>query len=148
MLACGSSARDSISSSRSANADWFVDRAADAGLRFIHFNGMSGGHYFPEVMPPGVGLFDFDNDGGLDVSAVQGPMLAAGKPVDQAISKPTGPAGGRLFRNDVTANADGTRTLHFVDVTDRSGIHATEYGIGVAAGDMDNDGWVDLYLKI
>jgi enediyne biosynthesis protein E4 len=146
MLACGSSARDSISSSRSSNADWFVDRAADAGLRFIHFNGMSGAHYFPEVMPPGVGLFDFDNDGDLDVFAVQGRMLGAGKTVDQAISKPTGPAGGRLFRNDVTANADGTRTLHFVDVTDRSGIHATEYGIGVAAGDMDNDGWVDLYL--
>ena len=51
---------------------------------------------------------------------------------------------GRLYRNDLRVNADGTRTLRFTDVTDASGIDARSYGMGVAAGDFDNDGWVDL----
>src|SRR5689334_20249084 len=59
--------------------DWFVDRAEAAGLRFTHFNGGSGEFYYPEVLPPGVALFDYDNDGDLDVFAVQGQMLG-GKP--------------------------------------------------------------------
>ena len=53
---------------------------------------------------------------------------------------------GRLLRNDLTIHADGTRTLHFTDVTEQSGIDARGYGMGVAAGDFDNDGCVDLYL--
>ena len=56
------------------------------------------------------------------------------------------PLTGRLFRNDLEIRPDGTRTLHFTDVTDRSGIDARGYGMGVATGDIDNDGCVDLYL--
>ena len=56
------------------------------------------------------------------------------------------PLEGRLYRNDLQVDADGTRTLRFTDVTDASGIDARGYGMGVAAGDFDNDGWVDLYL--
>jgi hypothetical protein len=153
--ACGSGARETTPPIHPSDAAWFVDRASDAGLRFTHANGMSGQHYFPEVMPPGVGLFDFDNDGDLDVFLVQGRMLGTSKTIDppsqrfgetgQATAK-SASAGGRLFRNDLTVNADGTRTQRFVDVTERSGIHATGYGMGIAAGDVDNDGWVDLYL--
>jgi hypothetical protein len=145
-IGCGSRARETPASTGSPAAAWFVDRAAETGLRFVHFNGMSGAHYFPEVMPPGAGLLDFDNDGDLDVYLVQGRMLGAVKTIDQATMKPSTPLSGRLFRNDLTVNADGTRNLRFVDVTDRSGIRATAYGMGVAAGDVDNDGWVDLYL--
>jgi hypothetical protein len=47
--------------------EWFVDRAQSTGLDFVHFNGLSGGFYQPEIMAPGVGLFDYDNDGDLDV---------------------------------------------------------------------------------
>ena len=53
---------------------------------------------------------------------------------------------GRLFRNDLAINGDGTRTLRFTDVTSQSGIVTYGYGMGVAAGDFNNDGWVDLYL--
>jgi enediyne biosynthesis protein E4 len=137
------SARERRPPSQGSHAAWFVDRAADTGLNFVHVNGMSGRYYFPEVMPPGAGLLDFDNDGDLDVFLVQGRMLGAGQGIDQAT---THPLSGRLFRNDLTVNADGTRTPRFVDVTERSRIRATGYGMGVAAGDVDNDGWVDLYL--
>ena len=127
--------------------EWFTDGAADAGLDFVHFNGMSGEFYFPEIMPPGVGLLDVDDDGDLDVYLVQGRLLGTGT-MSQALFPPPGPLppAGRLYRNDLTAQADGTRTLRFTDVTDESGIDAREYGMGVAAGDVDNDGRVDLYL--
>jgi hypothetical protein len=56
------------------------------------------------------------------------------------------PLKGRLFRNDLQVKPDGTRTLHFTDVTEPSGIDAHGYGMGVAAADFNNDGCVDLYL--
>ena len=127
---------------------WFTDIAEDAGLHFVHFNGMSGEFYFPEIMPPGVGLLDVDNDGDLDVYLVQGQLLGTGTTIDEALFPPRGPPPltGRLYRNDLVAQADGTRTLRFTDVTDESGIDARGYGMGVATGDVDNDGLVDLYL--
>jgi hypothetical protein len=128
--------------------DWFTDRATDAGLDFVHFNGMSGEFYYPEVMAPGAGLLDYDNDGDLDIYLVQGQMLGEGKNLDQALLPPRGPlpVEGRLYRNDLEVRADGTRTLRFTDVTEASGINARGYGMGVAAGDFNNDGCVDLYL--
>jgi hypothetical protein len=131
-----------------APSEWFVDRAAETGLDFVHFNGMSGALFYAEHMGPGVALFDYDNDGDLDVFIPQGQMLGAGKKVEQALFPPKGPlpVKGRLFRNDLTVNADGTRTLKFTDVTDASGIQANAYGMGVATGDFDNDGCIDLYV--
>jgi enediyne biosynthesis protein E4 len=128
--------------------EWFVDRAQEVGVDFVHFNGMSGEFYFPENMAPGVALLDYDNDGDLDVYLVQGQMLGPGKTLDQALLPPRNqpPLKGRLFRNDLTIQEDGTRTLHFTDVTDQSGIESHDYGMGVAAGDFNNDGCVDLYL--
>jgi hypothetical protein len=132
----------------SVEADWFVDQARDAGIDFVHFNGMSGEFYFPESMAPGVGLLDHDNDGDLDVYLAQGQMLGAGKTPGQALFPPRNPLPlkGRLLRNDLKIQEDGTRTLHFTDVTERSGIDSRGYGMGVVAGDFDNDGCVDLYL--
>src|SRR2546427_6405723 len=83
--------------------DWFTDVADASGLHFVHFNGMSGEFYFPEIMPPGVGLLDYDNDGDLDVFLVQGDMIGPGKKLSDALFKPVGPLPlkGRLYRNDL-----------------------------------------------
>ncbi len=133
--------------------EWFVDEASTTGLDFVHFNGMSGQFYQPEIMGPGVGLLDFDNDGDLDIYLVQGEMLGDGVPT---LLPPDGQTlGDRLYRNDlitetVTATVgsrEGSGALRFVDVTDEAGLaSARGYGIGVATADYDNDGWVDLYL--
>ena len=129
------------------DAEWFVDRAAQSGLDFVHVNGMSGHFYLPEIMAPGVALFDYDNDGDLDVFLVQG-LGGRGQGAVLSSDKESGVqvSGGRLFRNDLQVTADGTRALHFTDVTDASGIVTRGYGMGVAAGDFNNDGWIDLYL--
>ena len=123
-----------------ATVDWFTDVARSSGIDFVHVNGASGRFYYPEILPPGVALFDYDNDGDLDVYLVQG------HPLDGTANSGSTTLRGRLYRNDLVVNADGTRTLHFTDVTEQSGINATAFGFGVATGDYDNDGFVDLYL--
>jgi hypothetical protein len=127
-----------------AATEWFTSHAADIGLDFVHFNGMSGRFYFPEMIPPGVALLDYDNDGDLDVFVVQGEML--GDALSEAWPATASPPRSRLYRNDLEVHADGTRSLHFTDVTDASHIDARGYGMGVATGDVDNNGCIDLYL--
>ncbi|RMH23524.1 MAG: CRTAC1 family protein [Acidobacteria bacterium] len=115
----------------------FVDRTAAAGVDFVHLTGATGERYFPEIMGAGAGLVDYDGDGDLDLYLVQGGSLAG---ADEA------PPSDRLYRNDLTLRADGSRQLRFTDVTAESGIRATGYGMGVATGDYDRDGHPDLYL--
>jgi hypothetical protein len=131
-----------------AEVEWFTDRAEALGLDFVHFNGATGRFYYPEILAPGVALFDYDNDGDLDVYVVQGRMLGPAQDPRAALIPPHGSKAltGRLFRNDLQVHADGTRDLHFTDVTEQSGIDANQYGLGVATADVDNDGWVDLLL--
>jgi len=145
----GNTAPAKTSANAADEQDWFIDQAARAGLSARHTNGMSGAFLFPEVMGPGVGLFDYDNDGDLDVYVVQGTALAPGTTKTRAAGAQHAtdtPAGDRLFRNDLDVAPDGRRTLRFVDVTAASGIRSEGYGMGVAAGDIDNDGCVDLYV--
>jgi hypothetical protein len=111
----------------------FVDRAAAWGLDFRYTNGRTGELYFPEIMGGGAALFDYDGDGDLDAFLVQGYPL--GKAEGQTPNR-----GGRLFRNDLQ------KEPRFVDVTEAAKIQARGYGMGVAAGDFDNDGRPDLYL--
>jgi hypothetical protein len=127
---------------------WFSESAAGTGLAFNHFNGMSGRLYMAEILGPGVALLDIDNDGDLDVFVPQGQMLGKGLTLADALAPPRMPLPlkGRLYRNDLRERPDGPPLLHFTDITDTSGIAATGYGMGVATGDVDNDGFVDLYL--
>jgi enediyne biosynthesis protein E4 len=126
-----------VGPSPSASEPLFVESAAATGLVFTHVNGATGKYYLPEMMGAGVALFDYDNDGDLDVFLVQGGAIDAGG---------SAPATCRLFRNDLTVSADGRRTLRFTDVTKQAGISVRGYGMGVAVGDYDNDGYQDLFI--
>jgi hypothetical protein len=125
-----------------AEADWFTDRAAETGLDFVHFNGLVGRFHQPEIMGAGAAVFDYDNDGDLDLYLVQSGTLAPGTP----LIAPPPVIEDRLYRNDLEIRPDGTRVLRFADVTRASGIRTRGYGMGAAAGDIDNDGDVDLYV--
>jgi enediyne biosynthesis protein E4 len=106
----------------------FTDVAAQVGLSFRHERGGTPKHQLPETMGSGVAWLDYDNDGWMDLYVVQSGAFPAG-------SGPRPPD--RLYRN-----VGGK----FVDVTEKSGLANKGYGMGVVAGDFDNDGFTDLYV--
>ena len=122
----------------------FEDRAKAAGLgEFRHFNGMTGERLYSEMMGSGLAWIDFDQDGDLDLYVVQGTMVDANQDPETAVfDPPAQPWVDRLFRNDLKPGGEAT----FTDVTESSGIMADGYGMGVIVGDVDNDGFPDLYV--
>ncbi|MDY7095198.1 MAG: CRTAC1 family protein [Acidobacteriota bacterium] len=120
--------------SEAAESPLFENVARQAGLDFVHVNGMSGELYILEVMGSGAALFDYDGDGDLDLYLVQGHALPP-------LTREHPPLSDRLFRNDLRNGEP-----RFVDVTEEAGIEATGYGMGVASGDVDGDGHRDLFV--
>ncbi len=108
---------------------WFEEVARDRGLRFEHESGADGRYFMPEIMGGGAALFDADGDGDLDAYLVQ-----SGAPLAARGEQP----GNRLF-----LNLGGGR---FSDATEGSGADDRGYGMGVACGDVEADGDVDLYV--
>jgi hypothetical protein len=104
--------------------------AAQSGIAFVHENAMSPERYLPETMGPGVAFLDYDNDGWMDLYIVNS------GPCD--FFKPKAPLRNALYRN----NRDGT----FTDVTAKAGVAGGTFGMGVAVGDYDNDGYPDLFV--
>ncbi len=112
-----------------ADSPRFVDVTASSGIDFRHVHGGTGRKYFVETMGSGVAFLDYNNDGRLDVFAVNGGTLP-------------GYSGPRP-RNRLYRNAGGGA---FSDVTRVAGVGETAYGMGICAGDVDNDSYVDLYV--
>ncbi len=128
LAACGGKPPSSPAQAASG-PPWFEEQAAARGLVFTHRSGHRDRFLLPEIMGGGVALFDMDGDGDLDAYLVQSGNVRI--PTEKA-------SGNRLFRN----RGDG----RFDDVTSGSGADAAGYGMGVAAGDYDNDGDTDLYV--
>lgn len=108
----------------------FVDVAAASGVDFRHRSGAAGELLMYEILGAGVATFDCDDDGDPDLLLRQSDAGAGGKETD------------RLYRNDTPVGGP----WRFVDVTAGSGLDVPAYGMGVAAGDYDDDGRIDLYL--
>ncbi len=101
-----------------------------SGIEFVHEAAMSQRRHLPETMGPGAAFFDYDNDGWMDLYLVNAgacDFYTPPKPIRNA-----------LYKN----NRDGT----FTDVTEKAGVPGGTFGMGVAVGDYDNDGWPDLFL--
>jgi len=121
-----------------AAAPLFEDITASSGIRFRHESSLTNQKYLPESMGSGVAMFDYDNDGWLDLFFVNGAQIQDPMPRGAAADKSDPRYWNRLYRN----NHDGT----FTDVTEGAGLKGHSYGMGVATGDYDNDGNVDLLV--
>ena len=116
----------------------FVDVTASSGVHFLHQASHTSHKYLIETMGSGVALFDYNNDGRMDIFAVNGAPIQAPVAKGTIPQKPGPKYWNRLYRN----NGDGT----FTDVTEKAGLQGIGYGMGVAVGDYDNDGREDLYV--
>ena len=116
----------------------FIDVTSAVGVNFRHLASHTSRKYLIETMGSGVALFDYDNDGRLDIFAVNGAPI--GDPTPKGtIPEKTGPKyWNRLYHQ----KQDGS----FEDVTEKAGLQGTGYGMGVAVADYDNDGNEDLYV--
>jgi hypothetical protein len=108
----------------------FRDVTAQAGIHFTHNNGAFGKKWLPETMGPGCAFIDYDNDGYPDILLINGEDFSG-----HTHGGPTTP---KLYHN----NGNGT----FTDVTRKAGLAVPMFGMGVAVGDYDNDGFDDIFI--
>jgi hypothetical protein len=125
---------DSGSPDRGANtaSPWFTDITDETGLDFVHQASPIDELHLPAISAGGAAFLDYDNDGDLDIYLTNGNHVL---PEARVVGGPTN----RLYRR----GDDG----RYTDVTASSGLGDSGYGMGVAVGDFDNDGWVDVYVS-
>jgi enediyne biosynthesis protein E4 len=116
----------------------FIDITTKSHVSFVGQASHTAKKYLLETMGSGVALLDYDNDGLLDIFLVNGAPLADPTPKGTIPQKTAPKYWNRLFHQ----KKDGT----FEDVTEKAGLQGVGYGMGVAAGDYDNDGYEDLYV--
>ena len=130
VLTFESSARSQSSNPASATPVVFEDVTKKSGINWIHNNAQSAARHLPETVGAGCAFVDYDNDGWVDIFFVNSGT--------SDFFTPTTPLRNALYHN----NHDGT----FTDVTVRAGIAKDSFGMGVAVGDYDGDGFQDLYV--
>jgi hypothetical protein len=128
-LACALASAQQVSAPKSSSTIQFRDITQSSGIRFTHNNGAFGKKYLPETLGPGSAFIDYDNDGWPDILLVNG-MDWPGHHHQTSTLK--------LYHN----NRDGT----FTDVTRQAGLAVEMYGLGVAIGDYNNDGYDDIFV--
>ena len=108
-----------------------TDVTKETQITFKHTDGSSGKYYIVETVSAGLALFDYDNDGDVDIYFLNGAPLKGTK--FNVLPK------NALYRNE--------GNWKFTDVTEQAGLGNTEYGLGVAVADYDNDKDLDVYLN-
>lgn len=121
---CDHHTPDSVGASHRTQNGRLVDVSAESGLGFQHDSGIDGSYFLPQTMGAGGALFDYDQDGDLDIYLITG---GGESPAN------------RLFRQDAP--------FQFTDVSLESGLNDTGYGMGAALGDIDNDGDLDIFVS-
>ena len=116
----------------------FTDITAQTGITFRHAASKTSLKYLLETMGGGVAVFDYDNDGRMDLFFTNGASLKDPMPKREMPDKRDSKYWNRLYQQ----KTDGT----FADVTERAGLKGDGYSMGAAAGDYDNDGYFDLYV--
>ncbi len=109
----------------------FTDVTKETGITFVHTDGSSGRKYIIESVTSGLALFDYDGDGDIDIYFLNGAPLRGSK--SKTVPK------NELYRNE--------GNWKFTNVTDRAGVGDTGFGLGVAVGDYDNNGHLDIYVN-
>jgi len=138
---CGKGGTEKGATSGVVGGVEFVERSREAGIDFWHTDGSFGGYFITETLASGVGLFDYDADGDLDVYLVNGrPLPPGGKPAEWAKNcTPTN----KFYRND-GPGPNGVSKL--TEVTQQAGVPGTAFGVGCCVGDYDADGDLDLFI--
>ena len=108
-----------------------TDITAQSGIEFSHTNGAYGSRMLPETMGGGVAFFDYNNDTHQDLLLINSTNWPWREQSSEGVSS-------KLYQG----NGDGT----FEDVTEQTGLKLENYGMGVAVGDYDGDGWSDIFL--
>ena len=116
----------------------FTDVTVQSGISFTHASSKTSSKYLLETMGGGVAIFDYNNDGRMDLFFTNGAELKDKMAKDDAPAKTDPKYWNRLYQQ----KPDGS----FTDVTERAGLKGVGYSMGVAAADYDNDGFVDLFV--